>query len=71
VPELVGSAATNAGWNQFTNLRFNHWPCRQIWQRSDMTLARSGGLSIYVNIVSILWDVVRRTKMLDFPAVSE
>jgi hypothetical protein len=36
-----------------------------------MTLARSGGLSIYVNIVSILWDVVRRTKVLDFLAVSE
>jgi hypothetical protein len=36
-----------------------------------MTLARSGGLLIYVNIVSILWDVVRRTKMLDFPAVTE
>jgi len=35
-----------------------------------MTLARLGGLSFYVSIVSILWDVVRRTKMLDFPAVS-
>jgi hypothetical protein len=36
-----------------------------------MTLARSGGLLIYVNIVSILWDVMRRTKVLDFLAVSE
>jgi hypothetical protein len=35
-----------------------------------MTLARSGGLLFYVNIVSILGDVVRRTKMLDFLAVS-
>jgi hypothetical protein len=41
-----------------------------MWQCSDMTLARSGGLRFYVNIVSNLWDVVRRTKMLDFLAVS-
>jgi hypothetical protein len=41
-----------------------------MWQCSDTTLARSGGLLLYVNIVSILEDVVRRTKMLDFPAVS-
>jgi hypothetical protein len=36
-----------------------------------MSLARSGGLLIYVNIVSILRDGVRRTKVLDFLAVSE
>jgi hypothetical protein len=41
-----------------------------MWQCSDMTLARSGGFLFYVNIVSILGDVVRRTKMLDFLAVS-
>jgi hypothetical protein len=42
-----------------------------MWQCGDMTLARSGGLLIYVNVISFLWDVVRRTKMLDFLAVSE
>jgi hypothetical protein len=42
-----------------------------MWQCGDMTLARSGGLLIYVNVISRLWDVVRRTKMLDFLAVSE
>jgi hypothetical protein len=41
-----------------------------MWQCGDMTLARSGVLTIYNNIVSYLWDVVRRTKMLDFPAVT-
>jgi hypothetical protein len=41
-----------------------------MWQCSDMTLARFGGLLIYVNIISLLGDVVRRTKMLDFLAVS-
>jgi hypothetical protein len=42
-----------------------------MWQCGDMTLARSGVLLIYVNVISRLWDVVRRTKMLDFLAVSE
>jgi hypothetical protein len=42
-----------------------------MWQCGDMTLARSGGLYIYVNVVSLLGDVVRRTKTLDFLAVSE
>jgi hypothetical protein len=41
-----------------------------MWQRGDMPLARSRALAIYINIVSHLWDVVRRTKMLDFPAVT-
>lgn len=41
-----------------------------MWQCGDMSLARSGVLAIYINIVSDLWDVVRRTKMLDFPAVT-
>jgi hypothetical protein len=41
-----------------------------MWQCGDMSLARSGVLAIYINIVSHLWDVVRRTKMLDFPAVT-
>jgi hypothetical protein len=41
-----------------------------MWQCSDMTLARFGGLLIYVSILSLLGDVVRRTKMLDFLAVS-
>ena len=34
-----------------------------------MSLARSGGLLIYVNILNSLREVVRRTKMLDFLAV--
>jgi hypothetical protein len=42
-----------------------------MWQCGDMTLARSDGLLIYVNIVNHLEDVVRRTKVLDFLAVSE
>jgi hypothetical protein len=42
-----------------------------MWQCGDMTSARFGGLSFYVNVVSILVVVVRRTKMLDFLAVSE
>jgi hypothetical protein len=41
-----------------------------MWQRGDMTLARFGDILIYINIISFLWDVVRRTKMLDFLAVS-
>jgi hypothetical protein len=42
-----------------------------MWQCGDMTLARSGGILIYVNVASILGDVVRRTKMLDFLAICE
>jgi hypothetical protein len=42
-----------------------------MWQCSDMAVARFCGVSFYVNIISILLDVVRRTKMLDFLAVSE
>jgi hypothetical protein len=41
-----------------------------MWQCGDMTLARFSGVRIYINIVSHLVDVVRRTKMLDFLAVS-
>jgi len=41
-----------------------------MWQCGDVILARSGVVPIYVNIVSHLYDVVRRTKMLDFPAVT-
>jgi hypothetical protein len=42
-----------------------------MWQCGDTSLAHSGVLTIYINIVSHLWDVVRRTKTLDFPAVTE
>jgi hypothetical protein len=41
-----------------------------MWQCGDTSLTRSGVLAICINIVSYLWDVVRRTKMLDFPAVT-
>jgi hypothetical protein len=41
-----------------------------MWQCGDMTLACFGGVLIYINIFSLLGDVVRRTKMLDFPAIS-
>jgi hypothetical protein len=41
-----------------------------MWQCSDTTLAGLGGILIYINIISLLGDVVRRTKMLDFLAVS-
>jgi hypothetical protein len=41
-----------------------------MWQCGDMTSARSNTVLIFVNIVSLLGDVVRRTKMLDFLAVS-
>jgi hypothetical protein len=42
-----------------------------MWQCGDMTSARFGGILIYINIISPLRDVVRRTKVLDFLAVSE
>jgi hypothetical protein len=41
-----------------------------MWQCGDMTLARLGDILIYTNIISLLWDVVRRRKVLDFLAVS-
>jgi hypothetical protein len=41
-----------------------------MWQCGDMALARFGGVLICINITSLLGEVVRRTKMLDFLAVS-
>jgi hypothetical protein len=41
-----------------------------MWQCGDATLACFGGVLIYINIVSLLGYVLRRTKMLDFLAVT-
>jgi hypothetical protein len=41
-----------------------------MWQCGDTTLAHFDDILVYINIISLLWDVVRRTKMLDFLAVS-
>jgi hypothetical protein len=44
-------------------------PCRQMWLCGDMTLARSCGVSIYINTFNRLVDILRRTIMLDFLTV--